>query len=160
MATRQATTTADALAFLFSHPSCMARTLPPARGRPPRFLIGRRAASRKGGVSLDLDTGAAADTVYRVLSDDGSALVADPPDVSDDDLVAVMAEMVKARVANGRFFSLQRQGRSGTYAPIEGQEAAVVGAVAALDPARDWVLPQYREPVALGRSGPEVLRTY
>ena len=36
----------------------------------------------------------------------------------------------------------------------------MVGAVAALDPARDWVLPQYREAVALGRYGPEVLRTY
>jgi pyruvate dehydrogenase E1 component alpha subunit len=110
-------------------------------------------------VSLDLGL-AAPDTVYRVLSEDGSELVADPPAVSDDDLVAVLAEMVKARVANGRFFSLQRQGRAGTYAPIEGQEAAVAGAAAALDPARDWVLPQYREPVALGRYGPEVLRTY
>ena len=29
-----------------------------------------------------------------------------------------------------------------------------------LGPARDWVLPQYREPVALGRYGSEVLRTY
>jgi pyruvate dehydrogenase E1 component alpha subunit len=110
-------------------------------------------------VSLDLDL-AAPETIYRVLSEDGSELVADPPAVSDDDVVAVMAEMVKARVANGRFFSLQRQGRAGTYAPIEGQEAVVAGAAAALDPARDWVLPQYRELVALGRYGPEVMRTY
>jgi pyruvate dehydrogenase E1 component alpha subunit len=109
---------------------------------------------------VDLVELAAPETVYRVLSEDGSELVADPPDISDADLVAVMAEMVKARVANGRFFSLQRQGRAGTYAPIEGQEATVVGAAAALDPARDWVLPQYREAVALGRYGPEVLRTY
>ncbi len=110
-------------------------------------------------MSVDLDL-AAPETVYRVLSEDGSELVAEPPAISDDDLVAVMAEMVKARVANGRFFALQRQGRAGTYAPIEGQEATVVGAAAALDPAWDWVLPQYREPVALGRYGPEVLRTY
>ena len=110
-------------------------------------------------MSIDLEL-AAPETVYRVLSEDGSELVAEPPDLPDQDLVAVMAEMVKARVANGRFFSLQRQGRAGTYAPIEGQEAVVVGAAAALDPARDWVLPQYREPVALGRYGPEVLRTY
>jgi len=107
-------------------------------------------------VSVDLDQYAP----YRVLSDDGSDLVAEPPDIPDADLVAVMAEMVKARVANGRFFSLQRQGRAGTYAPIEGQEAVVVGTAAALDPARDWVLPQYREAVALGRYGPEVLKTY
>jgi pyruvate dehydrogenase E1 component alpha subunit len=110
-------------------------------------------------VSVDLEL-AAAETVYRVLSDDGSELVAEPPVIADAELVAVMAEMVKARVANGRFFSLQRQGRAGTYAPIEGQEAVVAGAGAALDPARDWVLPQYREAVALGRYGPEVLKTY
>src|SRR5256714_2842699 len=122
-------------------------------------FIGRRSPSSKGGGSVDLEL-AAPETVYRVLSEDGSELVSDPPDISDADLVAVMTEMVKARVANGRFFSLQRQGRAGTYAPIEGQEATVVGAAAALDPARDWVLPQYREAVALGRYGPEVLRTY
>jgi pyruvate dehydrogenase E1 component alpha subunit len=124
-----------------------------------RAFIGWRSPSSKGGVSVDLEL-AAPETVYRVLSEDGSELVSDPPDISDADLVAVMAEMVKARVANGRFFALQRQGRAGTYAPIEGQEATVVGAAAALDPARDWVLPQYREAVALGRYGPEVLRTY
>ena len=103
-------------------------------------------------MSVDLEL-AAPETVYRVLSEDGSELVADPPAMPDADLVAVMAEMVKARVANGRFFALQRQGRAGTYAPIEGQEAIVVGAAAALDPARDWVLPQYRE-----RGGPRPLR--
>ena len=110
-------------------------------------------------MSLDLDL-AASETVYRVLSEDGSELVAEPPVISDADLATVMTEMVKARVANGRFFSLQRQGRAGTYAPIEGQEAVVAGAAAALDPAHDWVLPQYREAVALGRYGPEVLKTY
>ncbi|HVW32597.1 MAG TPA: thiamine pyrophosphate-dependent enzyme [Acidimicrobiia bacterium] len=110
-------------------------------------------------MSLDLETGAA-ESIVRILSDDGSELLAPPPAVSPDDLTAVMTEMVKARVANARFFALQRQGRAGTYAPIEGQEAVVAGAAAALDPARDWVLPQYREPVALGRYGPEVLRTY
>ena len=110
-------------------------------------------------MSLDLEL-AAAETVYRVLSEDGSELVAEPPVISEPDVAAVMAEMVKARVANSRFFALQRQGRAGTYAPIEGQEAVVAGAAAALDPAHDWVLPQYREAVALGRYGPEVLKTY
>lgn len=110
-------------------------------------------------MSVDLDL-TAPEAIYRVLSEDGSELVAEPPAISDADLVAVMAEMVKARVANGRFFALQRQGRAGTYAPIEGQEAVVAGAAAALDPARDWVLPQYREAVALGRYGPEVMKTY
>lgn len=65
--------------------------------------------------------------------------------------------MVKARVSSDRLWSLQRQGRIGTIAPIDGQEATTVGATWPLDPAHDWVIPQYREPMALGRYGPEVL---
>ena len=97
---------------------------------------------------------------YRVLSDDGAQVLNAPPEVADTDLCAMLDEMIKARVASTRFFSLQRQGRVGTNAPIDGQEASVVGTVAALDPATDWVLPQYREPVAFGRYGPEVLERY
>src|SRR3954447_18427537 len=113
---------------------------PGVRGCPPKFLrarafIGRWSPSSKGGVSVDLEL-AAPETVYRVLSEDGSELVSDPPEISDADLVAVMAEMVKARVPSDRFSSLQRQARAGTSAPIEGQEAPVVGTAAALDPAR------------------------
>lgn len=103
---------------------------------------------------------AATGAPYRVLSDDGREVVGPLPAIPDTDLRAMLAEMVKARVANGRFFSLQRQGRAGTYAPIEGQEATVVGAAATLDPASDWVVPQYRELVALGRYGEEVLYRY
>jgi pyruvate dehydrogenase E1 component alpha subunit len=103
---------------------------------------------------------AASGEPHRVLSDDGREVVGPVPAIPDHELRAMLAEMVKARVANARFFSLQRQGRAGTYAPIEGQEATVVGAAAALDPPWDWVVPQYRELVALGRYGDEVLRRY
>ena len=65
--------------------------------------------------------------------------------------------MVAARIWSTRAFNLQRQGRVGTFAPIDGNEAAVVGAVQALDPATDWVIPQYREQFALQRFGDEVL---
>jgi pyruvate dehydrogenase E1 component alpha subunit len=81
-----------------------------------------------------------------------------PPD--DDELVDVMTRMVTARVFSSRLFNLQRQGRVGTMAPIDGNEAAVVGAASALDPATDWVFPQYREPVALGRFGDGVIDTH
>ena len=103
---------------------------------------------------------AAAAQPYQVLSDDGNELVGPAPEIADAELQAMLAEMIKARLCSARFFSLQRQGRAGTYAPIDGQEATVVGAVAALDPRTDWVVPQYREPVALGRYGPEVLERY
>lgn len=72
----------------------------------------------------------------------------------------MLCEMIKGRIASERLWSLQRQGRIGTIAPIDGQEATVVGATWALDPETDWVLPQYREPLALGRYGPEVLNRF
>jgi pyruvate dehydrogenase E1 component alpha subunit len=68
--------------------------------------------------------------------------------------------MVAARVYSTRIFNLQRQGRAGTNAPVDGAEAAVVGTAHALDPTTDWVLPQYREPVALSRYGNEVIRRH
>jgi pyruvate dehydrogenase E1 component alpha subunit len=82
------------------------------------------------------------------------------PTLHNEDLVGMLCEMIKARIASDRLWSLQRQGRIGTIAPINGQEATTVGATWALDPAHDWVLPQYREPMALGRYGPEVLRRF
>ena len=48
---------------------------------------------------------------------------------------------------------LQRQGRYGVFAPAHGQEAAVVGSAMALDPTRDWIVPQYRELVAVVHHG-------
>lgn len=61
--------------------------------------------------------------------------------------------MLMSRMFDEKGFSLQRQGRFGTFSPVTGQEAAVVGAAFALDPARDWVVPQYRELPALLRQG-------
>ena len=78
----------------------------------------------------------------------------------NEDLVGILCEMIKARTASNRLWSLQRQGRIGTIAPIDGQEATTVGASWALDPAHDWIIPQYREPMGLGRYGPEVLNRF
>lgn len=83
-----------------------------------------------------------------------------PTTLDHEDLVGLHCEMIKARVASDRLWSLQRQGQIGTIAPIDGQEATTVGATWALDPSLDWVLPQYREPMALGRYGPEVLNHF
>jgi pyruvate dehydrogenase E1 component alpha subunit len=69
----------------------------------------------------------------------------------------LLVEMIRARHWSTRLFNLQRQGRIGTTAPIDGEEAAVVGSAAAMDPAVDWAVPQYREPVGLGRFGESVL---
>ena len=79
---------------------------------------------------------------------------------SDDQLQSILEDMVTARVQARRLWNLQRQGQVGTVAPIDGHEAAIVGAVHALDPEHDWVVPQYREPLALRRYGPEILDRY
>jgi pyruvate dehydrogenase E1 component alpha subunit len=76
---------------------------------------------------------------------------------SDGELVDIMERMVAGQVYSTRCFNLQRQGRMGTMAPIDGSEALVAGAASALDPATDWVFPQYREQYALGRFGDELI---
>lgn len=48
------------------------------------------------------------------------------------------------RLFDRRSVLLQRQGRIGTYAPLEGQEAAQVGSALALEK-KDWIFPSYRE---------------
>ncbi len=52
--------------------------------------------------------------------------------------------MVLARELDRRMLALQRQGRIGTYAMLEGQEAVQIGSALALDP-DDFVFPSYRE---------------
>lgn len=52
--------------------------------------------------------------------------------------------MTFVRLFDRKMIVLQRQGRMGTYAPLEGQEAAQVGSALALTD-QDWVFPTYRE---------------
>ena len=73
--------------------------------------------------------------------------------MDDDEVIQALRLMLFGRAFDRKAFSLQRQGRFGTYSPVEGQEASVVGAACALDPARDWIVPQYRELPALVRHG-------
>ena len=58
--------------------------------------------------------------------------------------VAAYRLMVLARVTDERCLVLQRQGRIGFYVPLQGQEAAQVGAGLALA-SGDWAFPAYRE---------------
>lgn len=76
------------------------------------------------------------------------------------ELQDLLRRMISARVTSTRCFNLQRQGRLGTMAPIDGAEAAVVGSARALDPTHDWILPQYREYHGLLRFGDEILERF
>ena len=56
------------------------------------------------------------------------------PVIADDFLLKLYRTMFLARKFDERLLSLQRQGRIGTFPPISGQEAAHLGAAAALQP--------------------------
>ncbi len=66
------------------------------------------------------------------------------PDISKELLLKLHRAMILGRRFDERLLSLQRQGRIGTFAPVTGQEASQLGAVAALRPS-DWVAPSFRE---------------
>lgn len=65
-------------------------------------------------------------------------------ELSPELLLRMYELMHLARMFDRRAVALQRQGRIGTYAPLEGQEAAQVGSALALRK-QDFVFPSYRE---------------
>jgi pyruvate dehydrogenase E1 component alpha subunit len=69
------------------------------------------------------------------------------PDIDDDLLKSLHRSMLLSRRFDERLLSLQRQGRMGTFAPVKGQEAAQLGAVAVLGE-KDWLFPSFREMAA------------
>jgi len=73
--------------------------------------------------------------------------------MTDDTLLEALRWMLMSRSYDERAIALQRQGLYGVFSPGLGQEASIVGSAMALDPARDWIVPQYRELVAMVRHG-------
>lgn len=65
-------------------------------------------------------------------------------ELSKDKKISFYRWMTFIRHFDRRSVLLQRQGRIGTYAPLEGQEAAQVGSALALG-RQDWIFPSYRE---------------
>lgn len=84
------------------------------------------------------------------LLDEKGNLVGDLPDGLDGGrLREMMHLMLLGRRIDHKAISLQRRGKLGTYAPLSGQEAASVGSVFAMDPEVDYLVPQYREQLAM-----------
>ncbi len=80
-----------------------------------------------------------------ILAADGT--VADRarlPALSPAQLRAIYQAMLRIRIIDERLLNLQRQGRIGFYAEARGQEASIIGAVAAMG-ADDFVVPAHRE---------------
>jgi pyruvate dehydrogenase E1 component alpha subunit len=90
---------------------------------------------------------------HRVLDAEGNLLDGTRPGLSLERAVEGLRWMLLSRAFDARATALQRQGRFGTYSPVKGQEASVVGTSLALDPATDWIAPSYRELPALVRHG-------
>ena len=80
----------------------------------------------------------------------GSGLVM--PD--DTRLSALHEAMVVARRFDAQATALTRQGRLAVYPSARGQEAAEIGATAALRP-QDWLFPTYRDSIAIAFRGVE-----
>lgn len=70
------------------------------------------------------------------------------PDLGEDFLRRMFRTMLLSRRFDERLLTLQRQGRIGTFAPVRGQEACQIGAMAALRD-DDWFVPAFREFAAM-----------
>ncbi len=83
---------------------------------------------------------------YETLSiiDAHGELVGEDPGLDPELYQTMYRNMVLSRALDRRMLALQRQGRLGTYAMLEGQEAVQIGSALALEP-RDFVFPSYRE---------------
>ncbi|MGE3463333.1 MAG: pyruvate dehydrogenase (acetyl-transferring) E1 component subunit alpha [Pseudomonadales bacterium] len=82
-----------------------------------------------------------------ILDEDGEFDESIAPEIDGDRLAAMFEAMLRARRFDERQLRLQRQGDIGTFAPVHGQEAAQVGAIACID-ADDWFVPSFRESAA------------
>ena len=83
-----------------------------------------------------------------VLKPDGTVVPGAKSRMDEELLLEALRWMIKSRLYDQRAIVLQRQGQFGVFSPGLGQEASIVGSALALDPARDWIVPQYRELMA------------
>jgi pyruvate dehydrogenase E1 component alpha subunit len=101
---------------------------------------------------------AVADQINQTLGPEGQ--VTGPlPDLSPEKIKELYRWMLFGRIYSDRLVALQRQGRMGTFAPINGQEATSVGLVAPLQP-NDWLVASYRETLSYVIKGVPLLEIF
>lgn len=88
--------------------------------------------------------------MFGLINPDGSVL--DRLPITLEEMKTLYVDMVEARVFDAKSIAMQRQGRLATYAPFRGQEAAQIGAAAALHD-EDWVAGTYRDAALNWRAG-------
>jgi len=96
--------------------------------------------------SRRLDDMAEGERVERVcyLSPEGELLPGREAPISDEETLRLYLAMLRNRLVDERMVMLQRQGRIGFYIGSSGEEASIIGTVAALRQS-DWLFPCYRE---------------
>ena len=88
-----------------------------------------------------------------VLLADGKVAAGARSRMDEEHLLEALRWMMKSRLYDQRVIALQRQGQFGVYSPGMGQEASIIGSALAMDPERDWMVPQYRELMATVHHG-------
>jgi len=91
--------------------------------------------------------------MVQILDEKGNHKEAMIPEELTPEVVKELYErMVFYRLCDTRMLKMQRSGRMGTFAPLEGQEAAQIGSEYAMDK-DDWVVPAFREFAAMCAHG-------
>jgi pyruvate dehydrogenase E1 component alpha subunit len=84
----------------------------------------------------------------QIMDDEGNvANEQELPPLSPDDVRTMYWHMVRGRALDRKMLAMQRQGRLGTFASIEGQEACQAGSATQLRE-QDWMTVAFRENVA------------
>lgn len=98
--------------------------------------------------------------MVQILDKDGKIVDEDLiPDLTDEELVELMTQMVWSRVLHDRSMALARQGRLGFYAPTAGQEASQLASHFAFEKG-DWLFPGYRDVPQLIQHGLPVHKAF
>jgi len=90
---------------------------------------------------------------HSVLAPDGTRVAGVKSRMDEEFLFEALRWMMKSRLYDNRVIALQRQGQFGVFSPGMGQEASTIGSAMGVDPARDWMVPQYRELMATVHHG-------
>lgn len=75
-----------------------------------------------------------------------------PKELTPEVVKELYEQMVFYRMCDRRMLKMQRSGRMGTFASIEGQEAAQIGSEFAIEKT-DWIVPAFREIAAMCAHG-------
>jgi len=97
--------------------------------------------------------------MYQVLAPDGDLLESIEGKIDESLMLKMYENMLRVRAFDRKSVNLQRQGRIGTYAPFEGQEASQVGSALALCE-KDWMFPTYRDHAAAIVHGQQMFRVF